>query len=1105
MNKKYWTGLDELQNTSAFQEAISNEFAKEQNVTDFLSDSKLKETNTGRRDFLKFMGFSVAAATLAACETPVVKSIPYVVKPEEITPGIANYYASTYYDGNDYGNILVKTREGRPIFIKGNKDLGIAKGAIGSRINASVIGLYDEARLKGPKKGGNDIGWDALDSEMKAALGAAANIRILSNTIISPSTNRAIADLTAKYASKVQHIQYDAISYSGITKANQSTFNKAVVPNYDFSKAEVIVSIAADFLGTWISPDAFQVGYVDGRRPENGGMSKHYQFESVMSLSGSNADYRIPVKPSQEGAVAAAIYNAITGGAAIAVDGVEAAVISKIASELKAAAGKSLVVAGSNDANVQLIVNGINQALSNYGSTIDINNPLNMFQGSDAALAALVDQMNGGGVDVLIVYGTNPSYSWYDREKFNAGLQKVKTSVCFNLYADETASRCTYMAPDNHYLESWNDYAPMNGRIDLAQPTISALYNTRQAQESLLRWADNGASYYDYIRTTHNGTYTSAMMKTDNNWNMALHNGTFSATLPAAVMAAPAVSAEAHTEGAEGHAAEAHAEMPAANAVIAPVAPVSIAMPVGMNLADAIAAVTSVKGGEWELALYQKVTIGAGNQANNPYLQETPDPITKVTWDNYVTMAPADAAELGYNTLLGQDDAASVVKVTVNGKELTLPVFPAPGQKRKTIGIALGYGRGENNEEIGKSAYQSNIDGEHVVSEDGGKRETIGKNAFGLATMSNGAPVYAAYNVQIADAGTTYFLASTQMHNTVMGRDSVVKETTLATFLKEKEAKKGTASYNLVPSLVVHEDVNGDGAINALDKKPTREIDLWAEHPVENVGHRWGLTIDLGACTGCGSCITACHTENNVPVVGKDEVLKHRDMHWLRIDRYFSSDFPTVEETSEKKGLGTIAAYRDMENAAENPRTVHMPMMCQHCNHAPCETVCPVAATVHSNEGLNNMAYNRCIGTRYCANNCPYKVRRFNWFNYVTNEKFANFNPSQGELSRMVLNPDVTVRTRGVMEKCSMCQQRIQEGKLAAKKAGKPVEDGSVNTACAEACATGAIVFGDLNDTNSLNAKRSMSVRSYHSLEEVGIQPNVFYMTKVRNIEENEA
>jgi len=1086
ITKKYWSSLDELQNTAAAQEALTSEFKRDQSVQDFLNDENLNESNTGRRDFLKFMGFGLAAATLAACETPVVKSIPYVVKPEEITPGVANYYASTYYDGNDYGNLLVKTREGRPIHIKGNKEHGIAGGGLNSRMNASVLGLYDGSRLKGPKKGGNDIDWNTLDTEVKAALASANSIRIVSNTVISPSTQRAINEFSAKYAGKVKHVQYDAVSYSGLAKANGGS-----IPNYDFSKAKTIVSIGADFLGSWLMPAAFTAQYAQTRKPEGEWMSKHYQFESNMSLTGSNSDVRTAIKPSQQGAVAAALYAAVTGGSAAGVEGADAAIASA-AESLKANAGSSIVVAGSNDPNIQMIVAAINAALNNTGSTVDTKNSLNLFQGSDEAMVALVDEMNAGSVDVLIVYGVNPSYSWMQAEKFNSGLQKVKTSVCFNLFADETASRCGYMAPDHHYLESWNDYSPMKGRTDLAQPTINPLYNSRYAQESFLRWSDNAASYYDYMRATHNGGYTAAMLKSDNNWNTAVHNGTFAAAVAVAAMVTPVAT------DAAGAAAPAAAPV----AAEAPAAP-------SMNIGEAMAAVSGAKSGEWEVTFYQKVTMGAGNHANNAMLHETPDPITKVTWDNYVTMAPADMEEMGLETYIGQCDCASLVNVTVNGKSITLPAMPVPGQKRKTIGIALGYGRGAGNEEVGKAAYQTGKAGVHLMN--GDKRQTIGGNAYPLVSLYNGHAYYTSSDVSIAKAEGTYAIATTQMHATVMGRDSVIKETVIATYLAEKDAKRGEASYNLAATLPVHEDVNKDGKIDVNDRQSVRAADLWRDHPVEGVGHRWGMTIDLSSCLGCGACITACHTENNVPVVGKDEVLRHRDMHWMRIDRYFSSEHQsiaigdTLANTKEATGNGTIGAYREMENPEENPRTVHMPMMCQHCNHAPCETVCPVAATVHSNEGLNNMAYNRCIGTRYCANNCPYKVRRFNWFNYVTNDKFAMVNPAQDDTLRMVLNPDVTVRTRGVMEKCSMCQQRIQAGKTEAKRNGTTVLDGMIQTACSEACPTNAIVFGDLNDATSKNATRANNVRSYHALEEVGIQPNIYYMTKVRNIEATEA
>jgi len=621
ITKKYWSSLDELQNTAAAQEALTSEFKRDQSVQDFLNDENLNESNTGRRDFLKFMGFGLAAATLAACETPVVKSIPYVVKPEEITPGVANYYASTYYDGNDYGNLLVKTREGRPIHIKGNKDHGIAGGGLNSRMNASVLGLYDGARLKGPKKAGADIDWNTLDTDMKAALASANGIRIVSNTIISPSTQRAINEFSAKYAGKVKHVQYDTVSYSGLAKANGGS-----VPNYDFSKAKTIVSIAADFLGTWLMPAAFTAQYAQTRKPEGEWMSKHYQFESNMSITGSNSDVRTAIKPSQQGAVAAALYAAVTGGSSAGVEGADSAIASAAAS-LKSNAGASLVVAGSNDPNVQMIVAAINAALNNIGSTVDTKNSLNLFQGSDEAMAALVDEMNAGSVDVLIVYGVNPSYSWMNAEKFNSGLQKVKTSVSFNLFADETASRCAYMAPDHHYLESWNDYSPMKGRTDLAQPTINALYNSRYAQESFLRWSDNASAYYDYMRATQNGAYSAAMIKSDAAWNTAVHNGTFAT--PVAVAAIALI-----TDAAAPAATPVAAEAPGAAAP-------------AMNIADALAAVSSAKAGDWEVTLYQKVTMGAGNHANNAMLQETPDPITKVTWDNYVTMAPADMKEMG--------------------------------------------------------------------------------------------------------------------------------------------------------------------------------------------------------------------------------------------------------------------------------------------------------------------------------------------------------------------------------------------------------------------------------------------------------------------------
>ena len=1052
-NKIYWSGLEELDRTPEFEQLESQEFPAERPVDEFLADDRLQRANTGRRDFLKFMGFSVTAATLAACETPVVKSIPYTNKPEEITPGVANYYASTYYDGHDYVDVLVKTREGRPIFVKSNTETGY--GRVNARVNASVLGLYDSARLQAPQLNGEATDWTTLDGAVQKGLSGAGRKVLLTGTVMSPSHSRAIAALAE--ATGVEHVQCDSVSYGAIVEAAEKDFGRRVFPSYDFANAKTVVSLNADFLGTWGDTVWYTTEWAKTRRPEDGAMSVLHAFESGMSLTGSNADRRTRVKPSQQGNVAAALLNEINGQGHVA--GLDEAILAGVkaaAADLKAAGANGLVVAGDNDVATQCIVNAINVALGALGTTVNINEKAALHQGDDAAFATLVEDMKAGRVYALIVDGTNPSYHAVDAAAFNAGLDKVAFSVSTALFADETASRCTAIAPNHHWLEAWNDLQIDPERIDIAQPTIQPLYDTRHATESLLAWAGQTVDAYTFLRRTHNAAYSAEAMYTDQDWNTGVHNGFLAVATPEKVAAAYSGSA----------------------------------------LAGALAAVKGRKGGGFELDLYRKVTMGDGQQAGNPMLQETPDPITKTTWDNYVTMARADMEAMGLNTYIAEKDPASVVKVTVNGTSIELPAFPQPGQLPGTVGIALGYGRGAGNEAIGKAAYQVGEGGDHLADAEG-NLVPIGKNAFGLAGSVEDLPAFSAYDVTVQATGETYPLACTQLHHTIMGRDSVVKETTLDGYLAEADAKRGDASWNRVIGLNVHDDINGDGEINALDKKAAGEFDLWHEHAVDGVGHRWGMAIDLTSCIGCSACVTACHIENNVPVVGKDEVRRHRDMHWMRIDRYYASDWS--KERGAEEGLGVISTYAKMEEPGANPQTVHMPMMCQHCNHAPCETVCPVAATTHSNEGVNQMTYNRCIGTRYCANNCPFKVRRFNWFHYPGYDKFQNLNPAQDAIQRMVLNPDVVVRSRGVMEKCSLCVQRTQGAKLEAKKAGTPLEDGSAITACAEACPTNAITFGDLNDTSSEVRATYDNNRTYHALEEIGVQPNVAYLTKVRN------
>ena len=1095
--KRYWQDLAELA-PGAENAAPRNEFNAPLTLDQALADGGLTGSTTGRRDFLKYLGFSLGAATLAACEAPVVKSIPYVTKPEEITPGVANWYASTYYDGEDYASVLVKTREGRPIHIKGNPRFGInrnpnaKKGSLNARINSSVITLYDSMRLKGPMMNGGEAGWSAttwaaadkaVGENLTRIAGSGKRVVLLTNSVISPSARQAIAAFQAKFGGaaapaaegaapattgKVEHIQMDTISHSGVVNANLKSFGKRVFPSYDLSKADVLVSVGADFLSGWGSVTENTWQYGSRRRPEDATdarpMSRHWQFEARMSLSGANADERVAVKPSQIPSVVMGLHDAVAkklGGATVGGGGVADAAVAKCAEELVAAKGRCVVICGHNDEGTQVIVNSINAMLGNYGSTIDLANHSWLKQGDDAAVAQLIKDMNAGSVGALLIAGVNPAYSLPNAGEFKEGLKKVELSVSFSGYADETASLCSSILPDHHWLESWHDLLPKPGHYAMAQPAIRPLYDTRQWPETLLRWSGVDKHYHAHIQDVWAaalGSRPGEPVNVGEVWNQSVHDGGYVAytSAPEAVTFAGDLAAAAAT------------------------------------------AKKSVEGaGAWEVQLYTKESIGSGLHANNPWLQEMPDPLTKVTWDNYVCMAPADMLSMTGKSevkelALGEQSPAHVVKVTVGGTVLELPAVPTPGQAQGTVSIALGYGRGENGEQVGRAASLRNEDG-----------TPMGRNAYPLTALVNGAVSYAAVNANVEMTPATYALGLTQTQLTGMDRDSIIKETTFKKWSAHdpRGAKDHHNGYNEVEMLAVHEDVNHDGQIDARDKVPATEINLWKDHPVEQVGHHWGMSIDLNSCIGCGACITACNSENNIPVVGKDEVRRSRDMHWMRIDRYYSS--PTKWKEGREAGEGKIGLYRKMEEPEDQPTVFFMPVMCQHCNHAPCETVCPVAATTHSNEGLNMMAYNRCIGTRYCANNCPYKVRRFNWFNYVT-EKFGDVNPAWDAVGRMVLNPDVVVRSRGVIEKCTLCVQQIQAGKLAAKKAGKPVQDGAIETACSAGCPTNAITFGDLNDEKSQVKALSASERAYHMLEEIGVQPNITYLAKVRNAEEKE-
>ncbi|AZB21128.1 4Fe-4S dicluster domain-containing protein [Kaistella haifensis] len=1026
-NKIQFRSIHELKDPSLNAKLAQKEFQNEIPVDELLGDGQSNESGTSRRDFLKLLGFSTAAVTLAACEAPVLKTIPYVVKPHEIIPGIPNYYASTYFDGYDFASVLVKTREGRPIKIEPNP-LAKELGKTSARAQAAVLSLYDNDKVKQPKLDGKDDTFNNVDDFVLKGLADAQaggkKIVVLSHSYASPTFKKLFADFKAKYPT-AELVTYDAIPHTAALDAAQEVFGQRALPVYDLSKAQLVVSFQADFLGDY-NGGSLETSYAAARKP-GPDMLRHIQVESNMSLTGANADTRIKLKPSAVNKVLVEVYNGLNGG----VTSKEAAEIVK---ELQAKGSNAVVFAdGSKAAHV--LAHLINQK---FGSTAFTGKASFLKEFDALRYQEFLSWMNAGQVGVLITNNVNPIYSNNKGEDFKKLIAKVPCVVAVADKKNEMYKAAKAVIPVANWLESWGDMTPQTGVYTLMQPTIQKIYKSRQIEESLLVWMNgkNSAAnnYYDYLKAN------AASYIGGTTFNKALYNG---------VLEGGIATTLAYTGG---------------------------------NAAQAVAQLSGFKASDLELVLYTKTSIGDGTQANNPWLQEMPDPITRLSWDNYLTVSPKDAEKLGLNNDLNarmQLDG-SVVNLTVNGVTIkNVPVFIQPGQAEGSMGLALGYGK-----------------------KGSGKVAETGVNAYPLFDGSNSV----LSNVKIEKTGDEHEFAGMQLQNTLMGRYEIAREVPLDTFLNVKfdDEKLGwnkPLEYHTI-----------GGAL------PAGKIDLWDAFD-DTDGPHFNLSVDLNSCTGCGACVIACQAENNVPVVGKEEVRMSRDMFWLRIDRYYSTSVPAeIDKNKDNKLSQEEAISADLNvpgmyghvfdkesgilnHPADNPDVIFQPVMCQHCNHAPCETVCPVAATSHGKQGQNQMAYNRCIGTRYCANNCPYKVRRFNWFTYNLNDKF-DFNQNN-DLGRMVLNPDVVVRTRGVMEKCSMCIQMTQNTILEAKKEGRKVKDGEFSTACVNACSTGAMKFGDMNDKTSEVRALYSTNRRYTLLEEIGTKPNVFYHTKVRNRKEN--
>ena len=983
---RFWKSVDDLRADRAAQPAARDCFAGQRAATG-------PPPAPSRRDFLAIAGFSLAAAAAGGCSRGrVQKAIPFLNKPEEITPGVPNYYATTCAGCSAGCSLLVKTRDGRPIKVEGNRESALFGGGTCAVGQATVLSLYDDSRLKGPLWHGSPASWTEVDDRIRRGLADAAGRRIvvLSRTIHGPSTRRLLAEWAGREG--VEHVVYDAVSVAALRRATQTAFGVDGVPHYRFASARTIVGIDADFLGTWLSPVEFTRDYAGRRRPDPATMSKHIQFEPGVSLTGSNADVRVPIAPSQRGLVALALLRRIAvrhGTAGIGEldeSGLDRGTLDMLdvaADALWRSRGESLIVCGSDDEDAQLVVLAANALLGNIGATVDVDRPSLQKQGDDAAIARLVDDMHAGRIGALIVYGANPAYDYPAADRFVDGMSRVPLVVSLADRLDETAARAHAVCPDHHFLEAWGDAEPVASVFSLAQPTIAPMFDTRAAQDSLLTWMGRTPGFYDYVRSVWHDTLFPAQHRFasfDEFWDHSLHDGVFA--MDAGAAARKEFGGDWRTPAralSQRHAAGARA-----------------------TRADAL-----------ELHVYEGVAVRDGSHAGNPWLQELPDPVSKVTWGNYAAVAPALAKRAGISD-------GDVVVIQGESSRLELPAMVQPGQSPFAVSIALGYGRAAAG---------------HVGT-------NVGANAYPLVRMTGGMRQYAGQAVTLTRTGRLAPLASTQTHHSMEGR-AIVRQAAL----HELPAEAHTAEVEV------------------------EAASLWQERPAG--AHKWGMAVDLNACTGCSACVTACQAENNVPVVGADEVRRGREMHWIRIDRY----------------------YAGSEDA---PDTLVQPMMCQHCGNAPCEPVCPVLATVHSSDGINQQVYNRCIGTRYCENNCPYKVRRFNWFEYARNDHFDYHMNSA--LGAMVLNPDVAVRSRGVMEKCSLCVQRIQAGKLAAEQDRRPVADGDIQTACQQVCPAQAIVFGDLSNPASRVSVLAKDERRYGVLEDLGTRPSVSYLTKVKNV-----
>jgi molybdopterin-containing oxidoreductase family iron-sulfur binding subunit len=1010
-----------------------------------------------RRQFLQISGALLAMGGLAACE-PAQNVLPYARKPEEVIPGVARYYATSMPFRGSVEGLLVESNEGRPTKIEGNPQHPTSGGSSGHFAQASVLNLYDPQRSgQITREGSADATWQDFVNYARALTSRTPRLAVISEPTSSP-TVQALREQLAENAN-LTWVTFAPEGEDPAEQAMRQAAGRPLRPVYRFDEAEVIASLDADFLGPTAKNYVKNTArFAESRRLESPDdtMSRFYAAESDHSITGGMADHRLPVRSSDVPQIAQALASALgAGGGSAQLTHKQRQFVEAMAQDLQGAGEQGLVVAGETQPPaVHALAMAINEQLGATGTTLRLLDPQSGGPGGSAnqqtagtgesatrpnqtqQLARLTQQMQAGQVDALLVLGANPVYHAPPELNFSAAMQRVPETIHVGLHRDETAQEASWHLPRAHFLESWGDGRAYDGTLSIIQPLIAPLYDQAHSDVEIMNLLANGLNEpgYDVVRRRWREQLAGSGSAGSNvegdgfgeKWRRVLHDGF--------------VPDSQYTEAGGGIGGGGSPSLPSAPA-----------------------------GDELEVVLRLSPKVLDGSFANNPWAQELPHPTTKLVWDNAAIMSPSTARDLGVSAAYDEGDYyADVVELSANGQTVTLPVWEHPGHADNSISVAMGYGRNlastyEGPEE-GWFDFFDAYDSVWETSEP--LANGVGASVAPLRPVDGGRVVT---GVSVKPTGEQQMVATTQDHGAL---DTEARPLFRMASMEE---------YKENPDFVQHQG-EPSPTEESFDEYPM----LWQdEHPQEanpskdNPYHQnqWGMVIDLNTCTGCNACITACNTENNIQVVGKEQVANGREMMWLRMDRYFVTDEGFEEE-----------------DIPPDPNMVTQPVPCMHCENAPCESVCPVAATVHSDDGTNQMIYNRCVGTRYCSNNCPYKVRRFNYY------KWSQSLPAEMEMAQ---NPDVTMRSRGVMEKCSYCIQRIRETGRRAQLEEREIRDGEVQTACQQACPADAITFGDQSDPTTKVSKKKENARRYEMLDELNVKPRTSYLGRVRNLSDD--